>query len=569
MDKVRSAKFTLWKTVLLFLVPFLIFLIFLNVSSNRMYRQRLAENNQTKIAMFESMLSEDIKNIEYFMSDMIANDGNYQALMYPVDDTESYLQTYQLGEKFESVMKMMTSVSGFVLLSPQNDLSSGTFRREISYERKEALIADLNQYISQNAGEVTPYWQVMENDGSSYFYKIMGNGGVYTACVIDARNISAVEENNGAMSYLLFEKDGNALAYSEELEELGVTLDQGSGAYISGNGGSHFIVRGEQEFFSCHLLSVEPYRPIWSAQTFPLIVVGATIVFMLLLVYCYGRMKRQFLMPLETLVQTMEQIREGELEKNLAISTNVSEYKKIESTFNSMMARMKDLKILAYDRLLQVQQTKMQYYQIQIRPHFFLNCMKNLYAMAAGKKYERLMEMILTLSQYLRVVLKDYSASVPLEKELEGVRTYISLLRMSNAHEIHYEEDLSGGLGSFLIPPMSILTFVENSFKYEKDSGEPVHILVKARCFEDGSQTFVNLTIMDNGSGFPDDVLELLNDPKQRLPGDHIGIYNVRQRFELLYQNTCSFVFSNMEGACVDIFVPVKEGEDNDRFNCG
>ena len=65
---------------------------------------------------------------------------------------------------------------------------------------------------------------------------------------------------------------------------------------------------------------------------------------------------------------------------------------------------------MAYDRLLQVQKTKMQYYQIQIRPHFFLNCMKNLYAMAEGKKYEKIQEMILTLSSYLRAVLKDYSA---------------------------------------------------------------------------------------------------------------------------------------------------------------
>ncbi len=273
-------------------------------------------------------------------------------------------------------------------------------------------------------------------------------------------------------------------------------------------------------------------------------------------------MKRQFLEPLETLVQTMEQIKEGELEKNLSIQTSVQEYKKIEYTFNTMMERIKDLKILAYDRLIQVQKTKMQYYQIQIRPHFFLNCMKNLYAMASGKKYEQLQEMILTLSKYLRVVLKDYSASVPLSQELEGVRSYISLQQMSNANAIDYEEDISGSLETFLIPPMSVLTLVENSFKYEKDSQEPVHILVKARSFVDGDQTFVNLTVMDNGRGFSDDVLNILNHPQMRLPGDHIGIYNVRQRFELLYQNSCSFVFSNMEGACVDIFVPVKEGEE-------
>ena len=90
MKKERSAKLTLWKTVLrsarLYTI-FDLFLFFLNIYSNRMYRQRLAENNQSKISMYESMLSEDIKNIEYFMSDMIANDGNYRALMYPIDAT--------------------------------------------------------------------------------------------------------------------------------------------------------------------------------------------------------------------------------------------------------------------------------------------------------------------------------------------------------------------------------------------------------------------------------------------------------------------------------------------------
>ena len=562
MEKERSAKFTLWKTVLLFLIPFLIFLIFLNVYSNRMYRQRLAENNQTKIAMFESMLSEDIKNIEYFMSDMIANDGNYRALMYPVDETESYLQTYQLGEKFESVMKIITSVSGFALISPKIGLSSGTFHKEIPYEHKEAVINYLNQEIAENNEALIPAWQVGEIGGRNYFYKIMGNGGVYIACVIDAKDISSVEENNGTKSYLLFEKGGKALAYGEDLESLGVTLLNKKSAYISGSDGGYFVVAGQQEFFGSRLLSVEAYRPIYSSQTFPIIVVCATIVFILLLVYCYKSMKRQFLEPLETLVHTMEQIKEGELEKNLSIQTNVQEYKKIEYTFNTMMERIKDLKILAYDRLIQVQKTKMQYYQIQIRPHFFLNCMKNLYAMASGKKYEQLQEMILTLSKYLRVVLKDYSASVPLSQELEGVRSYISLQQMSNANAIDYEEDISGSLEAFLIPPMSVLTLVENSFKYEKDSQEPVHILVKARSFVDGDQTFVNLTVMDNGRGFSADVLNILNHPQMRLPGDHIGIYNVRQRFELLYQNSCSFVFSNMEGACVDIFVPVKEGEE-------
>ncbi len=583
MKKERSAKLTLWKTVLLFLIPFLIFLVFLNIYSNRMYRQRLAENNQSKISMYESMLSEDIKNIEYFMSDMIANDGNYRALMYPIDATESYLQTYQLGEKFESVMKIITSVTGFTIVSPDIDLSSGTFRREVAYEQKEAIINQMDALVSQNQGAVEPVWEVLQIPGENYFYKIMGNGGVYSACLINARDISLVENKDGAVSYLLFEKDGKVLAYQDELEDLGIEISETKNSYISGTNGDYFIVGGEEELFGCRLILAEAYKPIWSSRTFPFMVICATIMFILLLICCYRNMKKQFLKPLEQMVHTMEQIKDGELEKSLSIETGVLEYKKIEYTFNDMMEKIRGLKILAYDRLLQVQKTKMQYYQIQIRPHFFLNCMKNLYAMAEGKKYEKIQEMILTLSSYLRAVLKDYSACVPLKTELDGVRAYVALQQMSNANPVSYEEDVSGELESFLVPPMSILTFVENSFKYEKDTLDPFHILVKAKTFQDGEQVFVNLTIMDNGKGFSQRVLEILNDPEKRLSDDHIGIFNVRQRFELLYQNRCSFLFSNMDGACVDIFIPGegtenitaavdelgKDGIENDSFNCG
>ena len=82
-------------------------------------------------------------------------------------------------------------------------------------------------------------------------------------------------------------------------------------------------------------------------------------------------LKRDFLNPLEQMVETMEQIGDDGLESRLCVRNQVKEYKKMESTFNAMMDRIKELKILAYVRLIQAQQTELQYYQIQIRPHFF------------------------------------------------------------------------------------------------------------------------------------------------------------------------------------------------------
>lgn len=559
MNRPITAKTALLKISMLFLIPFFLFMFGLNVYSNTIYRQRLTENNQTRLTMFESFLEEDLKNVEYFMSDMIANDGGFNALRYPLSYVDSYLQVQQLQEKFESVMKTIDSISAFCIISPKSNITNGPFRKNVSYDEKENIKTYLNQLVKEKGDGAITDWRVQQIGEKYYFLKIMGLGGVYSSCIIDVGNVSTIEEIGSENSYLVFEENGEILSYQEQMKELGIRVQEGKTSYLTGSRRDQFVVMSYSEILNCCLMLVEPYRGIWSMESLPLIMLLLSVFFAILLLRCYRMLKRDFLNPLEQMVETMEQIGDDGLESRLCVRNQVKEYKKMESTFNAMMDRIKELKILAYVRLIQAQQTELQYYQIQIRPHFFLNCMKNLYAMTAARKYTQMQEMILTLSEYLRAVLKDHDMIVPLEKELDSVRSYVKLQQMSSARPPEYEEDVSPQLLQFGIPPMSLLTFVENSFKYEKSGEGSMQILIKARLFLDGEEKFVNITIMDNGEGFPEEVLEILNDPEKRMPGEHMGINNVEQRFSLVYQKPCSFVYSNMNGACVDIFIPFEE----------
>lgn len=559
MNRPITAKTALLKISMLFLIPFFLFMFGLNVYSNTIYRQRFTENNQTRLTMFESFLEEDLKNVEYFMSDMIANDGGFNALRYPLSYVDSYLQVQQLQEKFESVMKTIDSISAFCIISPKSNITNGPFRKNVSYDEKENIKTYLNQLVKEKGDGAITDWRVQQIGEKYYFLKIMGLGGVYSSCIIDVGNVSTIEEIGSENSYLVFEENGEILSYQEQMKELGIRVQEGKTSYLTGSRRDQFVVMSYSEILNCCLMLVEPYRGIWSMESLPLIMLLLSVFFAILLLRCYRMLKRDFLNPLEQMVETMEQIGDDGLESRLCVRNQVKEYKKMESTFNAMMDRIKELKILAYVRLIQAQQTELQYYQIQIRPHFFLNCMKNLYAMTAARKYTQMQEMILTLSEYLRAVLKDHDMIVPLEKELDSVRSYVKLQQMSSARPPEYEEDVSPQLMQFGIPPMSLLTFVENSFKYEKSGEGAMQILIKARLFLDGEEKFVNITIMDNGKGFPEEVLEILNDPEKRMPGEHMGINNVEQRFSLVYQKPCSFVYSNMNGACVDIFIPFEE----------
>lgn len=66
MTRPNTAKTTLLKISMLFLIPFFFFLIGLNIYSNTIYRQRLTENNQTRLTMYESFFGRGFETCGVF-----------------------------------------------------------------------------------------------------------------------------------------------------------------------------------------------------------------------------------------------------------------------------------------------------------------------------------------------------------------------------------------------------------------------------------------------------------------------------------------------------------------------
>ncbi len=86
------------------------------------------------------------------------------------------------------------------------------------------------------------------------------------------------------------------------------------------------------------------------------------------------------------------------------------------------------------------------------------------------------------------------------------------------------------------------------------------HLLVWVRVWSEDAKRLL-IQVEDNGEGFLDAELNCFN-ARERLKdgeGEHIGIYNVCQRLELLYGEKADISFSNREdsGAVVDIQIPV------------
>lgn len=72
----------------------------------------------------------------------------------------------------------------------------------------------------------------------------------------------------------------------------------------------------------------------------------------------------------------------------------------------------------------------------------------------------------------------------------------------------------------------------------------------------------MNITIKDNGPGYPSDILDKLENqlPISEINGRQIGINNVIQRLQMLYGNSFSISFSNgiESGTIVQLVIPTQ-----------
>lgn len=70
--------------------------------------------------------------------------------------------------------------------------------------------------------------------------------------------------------------------------------------------------------------------------------------------------------------------------------------------------------------------------------------------------------------------------------------------------------DISADTTDVLVPPLSILTFVENSIKHCQDRSH-IKIQLKTAHVSIEQQDYLNITISDNCGGFPLEALNTLN----------------------------------------------------------
>jgi two-component system LytT family sensor kinase len=167
-------------------------------------------------------------------------------------------------------------------------------------------------------------------------------------------------------------------------------------------------------------------------------------------------------------------------------------------------------------------EAELKFLRNQTNPHFLLNTLNNVYALAR-KKSDDTAEVVMKLSELLRFILYESSGEfIPLIEEIKILDDYLQLEKMRYTERLTVSFDKQLDAECYQITPLLLLPFIENAFK---------HGISESR-FE----SFVHIAIHVAGGNLVYTVENSKDGPGGEISKKNIGLANVRRRLELTYK---------------------------------
>ena len=176
---------------------------------------------------------------------------------------------------------------------------------------------------------------------------------------------------------------------------------------------------------------------------------------------------------------------------------------------------------------------QMEYLKYQVNPHFFMNTLNNIHALVDIDP-ERAKITIIELSKMMRHILYEGSKKlIPLTREVEFLNLYVQLMRLRYTRKVHINVDVPPQLPELKLPPLMLIIFVENAFKHGISYREESFIDIKLRV--------ENKRLLFSCCNSKPTQVQRTNEK------GGMGLQNVRQRLELLYDDDYTLDISDGE----------------------
>jgi two-component system, LytTR family, sensor kinase len=170
--------------------------------------------------------------------------------------------------------------------------------------------------------------------------------------------------------------------------------------------------------------------------------------------------------------------------------------------------------------------TELDFLKAQMNPHFIFNYLNTIY-FQINKENQTARTTLLKFSELLRYQLYECNTErISIEKEIAYLENYIGLqkLRYNENYAIDFHKAPSVSSPNFDIPPLLVVPFVENAFKYVSNHADKLNE--------------IEIKLDRDGAFFTCYIRNTTEPMREKMPSVNggIGLQNVRRRLDLLYR---------------------------------
>lgn len=194
---------------------------------------------------------------------------------------------------------------------------------------------------------------------------------------------------------------------------------------------------------------------------------------------------------------------------------------------------------------------------IQISNHFLFNTLNSLAGLAVKGDSLKVYQSIIDLSKLLRYTTGDQNHFVQFETEMEHLKNYLNIKKLSYGNKLEVNFDISEDINNKNIPFNCLQPIVENSFVHGfKDMKRDMKIEIGGRT----DRGKIIIRIIDNGAGIDE---EHLNELKDKIKANNkygkiSGLMMVYSKLKFLYEDKFEFVIESTpkRGTYVKMVLP-------------
>lgn len=373
-------------------------------------------------------------------------------------------------------------------------------------------------------------------------------------------------QNN--MEIAVLDQDKNIIAASSEgdwLKEMSEKekLKTGTEAFkvVLNDGKRYRIGKVESESQDWSVVAALPRSETLAAmQAYALFSVICILAGMGMCVFGASQITRRINRPLKNILSSMEQVKEGRLERVVVIETN-AEIDELQKHYNQMLDETEQLMTQKVEEQRMRRKYELSLLQAQIKPHFLYNTFDSVCALAMMGETKAVYTMMQALGQYYRKSLHKGQQIIPVKEEIEIVENYLIIqsFRYDDVFEVEY--DIDDSVKDCKTVKLILQPLVENAI-YHGFRENDLQGTITIRAKDDGD--YIKFQVEDDGIGMEKEKLDRILYCTEDSPEKRFGLFGTIQRIQLYYQqeNLVQIDSEVGKGTVITVRIPKEKDEE-------